>query len=99
MKYKKGNCHLCGEFKELTFEHIPPKSANNDRPILIKKHEHLFDKKSFVYGKSIRSNQGAGAYCFCESCNNNTGTWYGRDFSSFVNHTTSYFQRVEPIKR
>lgn len=88
---KKGNCHLCGEFKDLTFEHIPPKSANNDRPILIQKHEHLFDTNSFVFGKSIRSNQGAGAYCFCKSCNNNTGTWYARDFSTFVNQTTSYF--------
>ena len=48
---RKGNCHLCGEFKELSFEHIPPKAAFNDRPILIQKNEHFFDKKSYVYGK------------------------------------------------
>lgn len=97
MKIRKGNCHLCGEFKELTFEHIPPKAANNNRPILIQKHEHLFDTNSFVYGKSIRSNQGAGAYCFCESCNNNTGTWYARDFSSFINQTISHFENNKII--
>ncbi len=87
-----GICHLCNEYKELTFEHIPPKAANNDRPILIQKHEHLFNTKSFVYGKSIRSNQGAGSYCFCKNCNNNTGTWYGRDFGIFVNQTINYFE-------
>lgn len=42
---KKGNCHLCDVFKELSFENIPPKAAFNERPILIQKHNHLFDKK------------------------------------------------------
>lgn len=99
MKSKKGNCHLCGEFKELTFEHIPPKAAFNDTPILIQKHEHLFDEKSYVYGKSIRSNNGSGSYCFCKSCNNNTGTWYARDFSEFVGQAYNHFNNVEKINR
>jgi hypothetical protein len=34
---RKGNCHLCGKYKELSFEHIQPKAAFNDRPILIQK--------------------------------------------------------------
>ena len=25
-----GICHICGQEKELTFEHIPPKKANNN---------------------------------------------------------------------
>ena len=99
MKSKKGHCHLCGKFKDLTFEHIPPKSANNDQPILIKKFEHLFDKKSFVYGKSIRSNKGSGLYCFCKSCNNNTGTWYSRDFSDFVCQANKYFNNAKIVNR
>ena len=94
---RKGNCHLCGEFKELSFEHIPPKAAFNDRPILIQKHEHLFDKKSYVYGKSIRSNNGSGAYCFCENCNKSTGTWYARDFSEFVAQAYYHFDKSERI--
>jgi hypothetical protein len=94
---RKGNCHLCGEFKELSFEHIPPKAAFNDRPILIQKHEHLFDKKSYVYGKSIRSNNGSGAFCFCENCNKNTGTWYARDFSEFVAQAYNHFDMAERI--
>jgi hypothetical protein len=43
MKKQIGVCHLCGELKALTFEHIPPKAAYNDKPILIQKYEHLFD--------------------------------------------------------
>lgn len=94
---RKGNCHLCGEYKELSFEHIPPKAAFNDRPILIQKHEHLFDKKSYVYGKSIRSNNGSGAYCFCENCNKSTGGWYARDFSEFVAQAYNHFDKTERI--
>lgn len=99
MKKRIGNCNLCGELKELTFEHIPPKAAFNDKPIFIQKHEHLFDKKSYVYGKSIRSNNGAGSYCFCTSCNNNTGSWYARDFSNFVRQASNHFAKVDTITR
>jgi hypothetical protein len=99
MKKQIGICHLCGEFKELTFEHIPPKAAFNDKPILIQKHEHLFDQQSYVYGKSIRSNNGAGSHCFCVSCNSNTGTWYARDFSNFVGQARDYFANVDTISR
>lgn len=99
MKTKKGQCHLCGNFGELTFEHIPPKAAFNNTPILIQKHEHLFDKNSYVFGKSIRSNNGSGSYCFCKSCNNNTGSWYARDFSEFVAQAYIHFDGVEIVNR
>ncbi len=79
-----GTCAICGEEKKLTFEHIPPEKAFNNYPIYIKKHKHLFDKSSYVYGKSIRSNRGSGGYYLCENCNNNTGSWYGDDFGNFV---------------
>jgi len=96
---RKGICHLCGDFKELTFEHIPPKSALNDKPIFIKKYEHQYDKDSLVYGKSIRSNNGSGSYCFCKSCNNNTGSWYANDFADFVLQAHSYFETSKSINR
>lgn len=100
MKKKKIDfCHLCGEFKELTFEHIPPKSAFNDKPILIQNHEHLFNKKSYLYGKSFRSNNGSGSYCFCESCNNNTGTWYANDFSNFVKQAYVHFEKTSRVSK
>ena len=32
----------------------------------------------------MKSNKGFGGYTLCESCNNNTGDWYARDFVSFA---------------
>jgi hypothetical protein len=31
---KLGICHICGQEKELSFEHVPPAAAFNSRPIL-----------------------------------------------------------------
>ena len=28
-------CHICGEIKRMTFEHIPPKSSGNSTPAKI----------------------------------------------------------------
>ena len=30
-----GHCHLCGQYGELTFEHIPPRGAYNKHPVLV----------------------------------------------------------------
>ena len=80
----EGNCALCGELKKLSFEHVPPQSAFNDKPIFMQTHEHLADKDSNLYGKKKRSNKGFGGYTLCETCNNNTGNWYARDFADFA---------------
>jgi len=71
-----GKCRLCSEIKKLTFEHVPPESAFNSTPIYFQKSTHLHDKNSYLYGKKIRSNRGAGGYYLCESCNNKSGSWY-----------------------
>lgn len=85
MKQEKfGICAICGEYKKLTFEHVPPKAAFNDQPIFIQTFTHLFEKESYVYGKRKRSNRGFGDYTLCKPCNNHTGDWYVRDFADFA---------------
>ncbi|SHI21748.1 hypothetical protein [Leeuwenhoekiella palythoae] len=37
-----------------------------------------------MYGKRIRSNQGAGGYYLCKSCNNLTGSYYGESYKKFA---------------
>lgn len=76
-------CRLCCEIKELSFEHIPPESAFNSTPVYFQKSIHLHDKNSYLYGKKIRSNRGAGGFYLCESCNNKSGSWYGSDYAEF----------------
>ncbi len=84
MKKIVGRCRICGQNKELTFEHVPPKSAFNSSPIRIQEYEHLVNSGSPLYGKSKRSNKGFGQYTLCQSCNNSTGQWYAKDFAQFV---------------
>jgi len=34
-KSPDGVCHICGERGALSFEHIPPKAAFNNRPVVV----------------------------------------------------------------
>lgn len=79
-----GICLLCGNFTKLSFEHVPPRSAFNNKPILIQTGEHLTEKTSRRYGKKAMSNKGFGSNTLCEKCNNNTGSWYGEAFADFA---------------
>ncbi|MBL0682320.1 hypothetical protein JJQ60_02215 [Aquimarina mytili] len=81
---REGTCRICGKFGKLTFEHVPPQSAFNTNPVFFQKSVHLHDKKSPLYGKRIRSNQGAGGYYLCKSCNNLTGSYYGESYKKFA---------------
>ena len=81
---REGICRICGKHKKLTFEHVPPQSAFNSKPVFFQKSIHLLDKKSYFYGKRIRSNQGAGGYYLCENCNNLTGSYYGESYKKFA---------------
>ena len=83
-KNKIGKCAVCGEKRKLTFEHVPPRAAFNDKPIYVQNFSHLYDKTSHVYGKRMKSNKGFGEYTLCKPCNNNTGDWYARDFADFA---------------
>jgi hypothetical protein len=80
----EGKCALCGNEDKLTFEHVPPQSAFNSKPIFIHNHHHLIDTNSPLYGKRMKSNKGFGSYTLCKKCNNNTGDWYARDFGDFA---------------
>lgn len=80
----EGICAICGTFAKLSFEHVPPQSAFNNKPILIQTGEHLTDRASRLYGKKVKSNKGFGSNTLCESCNKNTGSWYGRAFADFA---------------
>jgi hypothetical protein len=66
-----GICHLCGERKPLTFEHVP-RRAFNDFPRF---HFHTREYVAHRYQGGpaptiIQDSRGAGAYTLCGSCNN-----------------------------
>ncbi len=75
-----GQCHLCGQTKPLSFEHIPPEKAFNDLRLKAYTFEQLIGNRS----GSKTFQHGYGDYTLCECCNNNTGSWYGRAYVDFV---------------
>ncbi|WP_342419258.1 hypothetical protein [Paenibacillus sp. FSL H8-0168] len=77
---KSGICHICGQEGPLTFEHIPPKGAFNDRPIIKPNFEQFANKgpEEKINGKIHQ--KGAGSFSLCAKCNNDTGAYYGNDF-------------------
>lgn len=80
---KEGICAICGEHKKLSFEHAPPKSAFNNKPIHLVDSDQMF-QENFKYTNEALSQKGWGQFTLCESCNNNTGSWYGDSFKDFA---------------
>lgn len=71
-----GQCHLCGAVGPLTFEHVPPQKAfNNRRTIAVSLQETIaLGPDAPVRGKTQQG--GVGRHTLCERCNNQTGAWY-----------------------
>src|SRR6056297_792501 len=83
---QNGQCHLCLTEGPLSFEHIPLKSAFNDRPVHVKEFDDLIvDNRVVDDGKPGRKQQrGAGKFSLCAKCNNETGSWYGDAYKTWA---------------
>lgn len=89
LKKHTGKCALCGKNFKLTFEHIPPKAANNSKPArLVSGNAHFKKNNRLPWDTTgIRyhnQQQGSGVFSLCTECNNNTGALYGNDYIEFV---------------
>jgi len=68
----------------LSFEHVPPRAAFNNRPIVAYAfNEAIKAGPESPHGGRIQQ-RGAGAYTLCGRCNNNTGGWYGRHYANWA---------------
>lgn len=80
-KYKIGGiCHICGEFTQMSWEHVPPEKAFNDQPMIYSPLLDAFADEIDGPLKGKISQRGMGAYTLCNPCNNATGSWYGDPF-------------------
>jgi len=84
-KMQSGECHICGDFGPLSFEHVPPQAAFNDRPLLAHAIDEILEKGSYQKNKGKICQRGAGSYTLCQRCNNDTGAWYGKHYVNWVN--------------
>jgi len=97
MKVIMGICAICGQHKKLSFEHVPPRSAFNDKPIFMQTTEHLWEENSRFFGKKIKSNKGFGSFTLCEQCNNDTGDWYAKDFGEFAHQGMHIIKEMRDV--
>lgn len=100
-----GFCKLCGEFKDLTKEHVPPKKAFNDGKVM----EYSVIDFLGTFGNSERmpwdypntkgriQQNGHKQYYLCEKCNNNTGSWYMEEYVKFA-HAIAYMLSSNSVK-
>lgn len=93
-----GTCRVCGEEKKLSFEHVPPKSAFNDKPVFNENIAKLIGLNSELekQKKGYISQLGAGNYTLCIPCNSNTGAWYG---SAYADWASQGMQAYELAKK
>ena len=83
MSSPEGVCRLCGSYGKLSFEHVPPEKAFNDKGLLFSdiNLELELDKDRLVV---IERRRGLGAYTLCQRCNNWTGKVYAPSFIEWV---------------
>lgn len=89
-----GTCHLCGSFGELTFEHVPPRAAFNNRPVIHLTHDDAFKLRPEQVPKGPIQQRGMGSYSLCAPCNNKTGQWYGSSFVDWCYEGLNILQRT-----
>jgi len=72
-----GTCHLCGAEGKLSFEHVPPRAAFNDRPVVLATIDEILQKGDLEEFRGRTEQRGVGSHTLCVRCNNTTGHWYG----------------------
>ena len=85
-----GKCAICGKIDYLTAEHIPPQKAFNYNKIFVATSitDEDIVKKEISDSNTKIHQSGFKLFTLCESCNKNTGSWYGRAYKEFVNQFT-----------
>lgn len=87
-------CRICGSVGDLSFEHVPNREAYNKSTTIEYSWGDVFVKKDQVTGKIVQG--GIGEYTLCEPCNNNTGHWYGGEYTRWAKACFEFLQTRTP---
>lgn len=82
-----GECCICKQEKELSFEHVPPQAAFNKQAVIHAKDFYSApNKRAYLANpRGTQSQKGIGGHSICGKCNNNTGGWYGSAYVYIAN--------------
>lgn len=91
---KFGHCWLCGQWEKLTREHIPPRSAFNDRPILMMAIEqNTLSTGRLQWGRKVE--QGMTVRSLCRECNSRGGSKYGTHYADFISKVAAIVEKAK----
>jgi hypothetical protein len=89
-----GQCRICGKQGTLSYEHVPNREAYNKETIIEYSWEDVFVKKEKAKGKMVQG--GIGEYTLCEKCNNDTGHWYGGEYTGWARACFEFLKNRKP---
>lgn len=80
----RDECRVCGQIRELTFEHIPPRSAYNSDAVQVLDYDDWTLYRAGAEAGSLQHG-GTGECTLCAKCNNQRiGSRYGTDYVDWV---------------
>lgn len=82
-EHTEGRCWLCGQWAKLTREHIPPKVAFNNYPILLCAVEENTVRTGRLEWKG-KVERGLVVRSLCGECNSRGGAKYGSHYADFI---------------
>jgi hypothetical protein len=89
----EGQCWLCGRWRELTREHIPPRSAFNNHPILLYTVEENVRRTGRIEWAG-RVEKGLVVRSLCGECNSRGGGQYGSHYADFIARVAPAVERA-----
>ncbi len=93
----RGLCSVCGENGVLSWEHIPPRSAYNDRSVQLLRGTEALKLRPGEWPKGTIQQRGAGGYHSCPRCNNTTGGWYVPEFGRWVERAAGVLHEIGDV--
>lgn len=80
-----GTCRLCGECRQLTREHIPPRSSGNAERMKAMSFESWLNRTSLESERPGEIRQGGiSGFTLCGDCNSLTGRKYGAEYKDWA---------------
>ena len=93
-----GKCHICGEYGELSFEHIPPEAALNKGQVKAYSGEEILKTFHGERARYLNMQRGMGRFSLCKSCNNTTGQWYAATYCQVAKEVASSRSKAEQLQ-
>jgi hypothetical protein len=92
-------CRVCGSTDPLSFEHLPPRAANNSTRAWMYGMDDWLARDELSgrpAGRAVIQQRGSGVYSLCKRCNERAGSTYVPDYLDWVRHGEGGLVHVDP---